>query len=295
MTSIDDIIKNLSKQSFSQLHPRIKRNETGELRILKILAEKGQLNQKEIAKLTSGSYPYFDRWGVKSRLDGGGNFLGLIPCEFVQSVKKNEKETKYELTFKGLLAILSEKKLEDIDLFKRYKKFLRHLNNDPKILRWSVDFIKTEIALILAHNAIQGIDWSKFKYVKNYWGDFKVYDDRVVQKFFIDKIFRSNEEYVSLQRDYLKLFFILDKVVDTLHCTFNSEWYAGIEINNTLRLCVDRWYLFIDKYKYGRYPIRDGWEYIDEHTFFDEEYWHKRCHRPMIDADRILRNEGYLK
>ena len=267
-------------------------------RILKNIAKEGFLSITKIAEKTNApsySKDPFDRCAVKSKVEGSSRFFGLEPAEYVYSIKINKKETKFGLTIKGICAVLPEVKFEEIFIVKKYRKFLHNLTDDNKIVNWSMKFIETEITLILAYNFIQGIDWTKFKYVKNYWNDFKEYDDRVVQKFFIDKIFRTHPEYVLIQRDYLKLFFILDKCTESINCSFNSDWHAGIEINNPIRLHVDRWYLFIDRYKHGRFPIRDNWEHVDENIFFDREFWLKSCHRPMIEANKILKNEGYQK
>jgi len=289
---LDSELSSLSNELF----PRLDENH---YRILKNIAKEGFLSIKEISDRTS-EWRYttdpIKRWRVKHKILGATKYIGLEPNEFIYSIKKNKKETKYGLTLKGFCAILSKTSFEGIYIVKKYREFLRTLTNDKKIRDWGIEFIKKEIALILSYNIIQGLDWTNFKYVREYWNDFKVYDQQVVQKFFINKIFRTEPTYVSIQREYLKLFYILDKCTSSINCTFNSEWYAEpLEINDPLRLYIDRWYLFIDKYKHGRYPSPDKWEEVDVVTSFDMEFWKKKCYRPMIDASRILKKEGYAK
>ncbi|MDE2588884.1 MAG: hypothetical protein KGL95_04385, partial [Patescibacteria group bacterium] len=98
--NIDTVLSICSREVFSGL-------ESGEYRILSILAKNGPLNQKEMGILASKYASSFDRWGVKKRLNGSLYFIGLIPCDYVQTIKINKKETKYGLTVKGLLVVLS--------------------------------------------------------------------------------------------------------------------------------------------------------------------------------------------
>jgi len=285
-------LSSLSSELFGEL-------EENDYRILKNIAEEGFLSIKEISDRTS-AWRYTEdpikRWKVKHKIIGSTKYIGLEPNEFVYSIKKNKKETKYGLTLKGLCAILSETSFEGIYIVKKYREFLLTLTDDKKIRDWGIEFIKYEIALILSYNVDQGLNWTNLKYVREYWNDFKLYDDPVVQKFFINKIFRTKPTYVSIQRKYLKLFYILDKCTSRINCSFNSEYYEEpLEINDPLRKYIDRWYLFIDKYKHGRYPSPDKWEEVDERTSFDREFWKKKCYRPMIEANRILKKEGYTK
>lgn len=294
MTFIDDIITNSSKAIFSNLY------ETGELRILRILAERGTLNQKEIGELTNfGAWISFDRWGVKRRLEGKGTFLGLIPYEFIYGVKRNQKETQYELTLKGLLAILSEKKLEEVYLIKRYKRFLRQLNNDPKILRWAIDFIKSEIALILYHNYLKGFDWTKLMITRRYWHEFKQYDHDVIKNFFIDTTFLDEQNFTHydiVKDQYLKNFFILDACTSPITLGQTRNWYEDeLEFEESFRKYVDRWYMYIDVHKMSRRLLGPEINRKDVVPYYDEEFWYEERKYPQEQAEIELQKKGFKK
>lgn len=136
--------------------------------ILSILAKNGPLNQKEIGILASKYASSFDRWGVKKRLNGSLYFLGLIPCDYVQIIKINKKETKYGLTVKGLLAVLYQTRFEDIYLIKRFSEFLKKWTTDSKWIDYTLNYIKYEISYFLFYNHVQGIGWTKFRFLQDY-------------------------------------------------------------------------------------------------------------------------------
>lgn len=160
--NIDTVLSICSKDVFSGL-------EYGENRILSILAKNGPMNQKEIGILASKYASSFNRWGVKKRLNGSSfHFFGLIPCNYVQTIQINKKETKYGLTVKGLLAVLSQTKFEDIFLIKRFLEFLKEWTSDPKWIDYTLNYIKYEISYLLFYNYIQGIGWTKFRFLKDY-------------------------------------------------------------------------------------------------------------------------------
>jgi len=95
----DKIMTQTVEQIFSNL-------EEGQIPIIQLIAENGPLNSKQIGKITSRFTQGFDRWGVKKRIEGSTQFLGLIPHDFLKKKKINLKESRYELTLKGIFASL---------------------------------------------------------------------------------------------------------------------------------------------------------------------------------------------
>jgi len=210
------------------------------------------MNVTELGKKTSApkySYHGLTRWGVKSRLYGSNKYLGLIPNQFVSPIKINKKEIRYTLTLKGLCTILAKTDFERIFIVKKYREFLKSFTKNKNMLKWSMDFIKSEIKLVLYYNYLKGLNLTKFKQLRLYWDEFKSYDDKVIQSFFLDiKFLDKYGYYEEIKKEYLKLFFILD------HTTHPIEWgvkhdfaYDYPEFKDPLRKFVDRWFLYIDQ------------------------------------------------
>lgn len=287
-----------SKSVFSGL-------DDGDYKILRILAQRGPLNQKEIGMKTSiGSKISFDRWGVRKRLEGTINFVGLIPNEFVYAVKRNHKEVRYELTLKGLLAILAENEheqvyFEQVYLIQRYKRFLRRYNNDPQIIRWAIDFIKSEIALILYYNYARGFDWTRLMITKRYWNDFKKYDHNVIRNYFVDTNFFNEQKstgYYIIKNEYLKNFFILDECTEPIPLGETKDWYQDdLEFKESFRKYVDRWYQYIDDHKLSQRMLGPSLTTKDIVPYYDGEFWSQERKEPQKQAYIELRKKGFKK
>ncbi len=202
--NVDEILATTSREIFNGL-------EFGQQRILRILAEKGSLNLKELGKLTSHrrTFTGFDRWGCKKRLEGSFKFSGLVPNNYVLKIRRNKKETRYGLTLKGFLACLSFLKFEEIYLVDRYTKILSRYTSDKNKVGNILNYIKHEIAYLLYFNYIQGINWLKFRFLKQYIEKQRVHDDKgnFNLYFEIDKSLVDEEQrliFESLQREYGK-------------------------------------------------------------------------------------------
>ena len=201
---IDQIVSDSSYEIFSDL-------EIGEQRILKFIGTKGPMNLTELGKLTTkGTVNGFDRWGCKKRLEGTTLLIGLIPYDYIIKIKINKKETKYGLTLKGLLALLSLVKFEEIYLVDRYTKILSKYTADTDKVQTILNFIKHEIAYLLYFTYIQGINWRKFRFLKKYIeqsrtdvkANFHLYfevDDTSLPE-------RDKSSFLKLQREYGKLY-----------------------------------------------------------------------------------------
>lgn len=158
---MDNLLSTTSNEIFSHL-------ECGQKRIIEILAKSEPLNLTEIGELTSKFTIGFDRWGVKDRIYGSDKFHGLIFMDYVYKFKINKKETKYGLTIKGLLAALRTVKFNQLYLIKRYEQFLNNYTNKQDLIQRILLYIKSEIAYLLYCNYIQGINWTKFRFLKSY-------------------------------------------------------------------------------------------------------------------------------
>lgn len=221
-------------------------------RILQNLAKYGPMNATELGKKTSApkyTYHPFTRWGVKSRLYGSNKYLGLIPNQFVSPIKINKKEIRYTLTLKGLCAILAKTDFERIFIVKKYREFLRRFTKDKNMLKWSMDFIKSEIKLILYYNYIKGLNLTKYKQLTPYWDEFKSYDEKVIQLYFQNTKFLDKYGYYNeIKKEYLKLFFILDYTTHPIEWGVKHDFvYDYPEFKDPLRKYVDRWFLFIEQ------------------------------------------------
>lgn len=292
--NLDDTLSKLSRRIFSSLTER-------DYRILKILAKEGALNQKEIGIRTSRGYTYsgFDRWGVKRRLNKTATSIGLIPCDYVYTIKVNNKETKYALTLKGILAVLKEIEFEKIKAVKDYKKFLRKSNNNETIIEWSIDFIKYEIALILYYNYIRGFDWTRLKTLRSYWHEFKVYGERVIRTYIVDLQNTERdiqESYDTYVHNYLTRFFLLNECTKPIEFFVSRDDDPFYTLNQMpeFRDYVDRWYLYIDMQKIGvpAFDIHSNRE--DLIQYYDEEFWHEERKEAMKNANQIYANAKHL-
>ena len=203
--NLDWIIENASVAIFSNL-------EEGESRIIKILAEKGPQNSKQIGKDTSKYANGFDRWGVKARIEGSSKFEGLVVNDYLYKKKVNKKETKYFLTLKGLFASLFSVKFENNYLVKNYRKKLEKKIIDEKIIGWLLNYIKCEIGLILYFVEIQGLDWTRFKQTRLFIHNLKQSSNEILFPFYCNRrLIKPNQktEYEFIKNEYLNLVIIL--------------------------------------------------------------------------------------
>lgn len=282
---IDEILTESSRKLFGKL-------DDEDIRILYILARQGWLNQKEIGEKTERYAISFDRWGVKKRFNGTIHFLGLIPNHYVFEHKKNNKEKLYGITFKGLLAVLSVLRFEEIYLVKRFAQLLHHLDDRQNLTSWALEFIKYEMGLILYHNNIKGLDWTRYKVLRQYWDNFKSYNVNTIQNLFLDVPFMNKGElevYDILKREYLTLFFILDK------CTSTIEWNSENtdQVNEKFlgfRSFVDKWYKYIDAYSLTDYSAIQDIHRSDQSGYYDEEFWFQERKEPQKRANRIFKD-----
>jgi len=297
MISVDDILQVTSGEVFGlrNTHYRILRN----------IAKHGSLSLTELGKMTSApdyTYHPYKRWGVRSRLDGSNKYLGLIPNQYVYPIPINKKETRYALTLKGLCAILPKMKFEKIFIVKEYKKFLREFTKDENLIKWSMGFIKFEIALILFHNYIKGLNLTKFKQLKKYWEEFKKYDQRTIDVFFIypDFLYPYDEfkkrgigNYNEVVKEYLKLFFILDLTTTTIKWGKLRDSKLGFPDykHDSLRKHVDMWYLFIDfilPQQKVAIELNDGIQSLAQS--FNQDWWNTEQKALRKEAKNIVKN-----
>lgn len=143
-----------------------------EKRILKYLALEGPMNLSELSQHTT-KYAYsLDRWSLKKHLEGSPRFMGLIPYEYVSPIQKNKKETRYELTTKGVLASLSFTSLEKIIAYQDYLKLLRHYFPHDGIENFIKEFVTEFIKLVLFWHYLSGINLTKLKSSGSYFSNF---------------------------------------------------------------------------------------------------------------------------
>lgn len=269
------------------------------LRILKILAKHGFLNQKEIGHQASFYYPSdpLFRWEVKKRLEGSYKHLGLIPNEFVYSINKNKKEKLYGLTIKGIMALMPVMNLEKIHSVIEFRKMLVKFNKKRRITDWAFKWIKLEMALILYYNYSRGLDLTRFKKIRTYIDKYKKYDHDTIQTFFVNTQFMNKKDrirYDSIQKNYWTYFFILDELTDKIPWGETREYFEPKEYENNFRMFVDRWYEYIDMHKISASPVREDWERNDLLDYYDEELWREEIKEPRRDAYRILKKFKYV-
>jgi len=295
MKNSDHFLKISSKKVFENL-------KESDYRILQAIAKNGFLSLTEIGEKTSHykyTYNSFDRWGVKARFTESNQSIGLITNEYVYKTKINKKESKYSLTLKGLLAVLSKMDFENIFLIKRYRKFLKTQTNDKRIIQFAMDFIKIEIALILSYNWGRGLNLTKFKSFQYYWQEFKQYNENTVQTFFLSSWSLMSEDhrerYENIKKEYLKLFFILDG------CTTPVSWldidnytYEKKKHNKKLRRIIDSWYLFIDRFDITKEISGQDWKRTDLSPYYDVEFWIEETKEPNKEAHKILKNNKFI-
>jgi len=174
--------------------------EEEERRILKYLALHGPLNLSELSQYTTKYAHSLDRWSLKKHLYGSSRFIGLIPYEYVSLTKKNKKETKYELTTKGVLAALPFVRLEENV---RYQKFVIELKEEldhKEIEVFIKKFVTEFINLILQWHHISGVNLKKLKSSEQYFMNF-IDDVRKVQSVNINtsQIFLQSEFFYTIR------------------------------------------------------------------------------------------------
>lgn len=293
---INPLLRESSRKVFSGL------DETYS-RILIIIGTHGTLNQREIGDKTNDYAQGFDRWLVKNRLEGSKQHFGLIKYEFVYRAEINRKERRYGLTTKGLLALLAWKKFENISIVKRYRQFLYRIIPDKKIITWSIDFIKHEIALILCYNYLRGLDLTRFKSLQLYWDSFKKYDNNVIDNFFLNKTLMGTDEssvYEQIKNQYMKLYSILDLTTFPLYWKHNTNYYyhKASDPKELFRRYVDGWYRHISMYEIEERPADFDLKRDDLRGLYDIDLHERRDWKIDVNdawsfVSYDLEKEGY--
>ncbi len=181
-----------------------------EKRILKYLSLKGPMNQKELAKYTERGASSLDRWSLKKHLEGTTRFMGLIPYEYVSTIQHNKKETRYELTTKGILASIAIIPLKENITFKKYvdsvSNYLPSKGSNTFIKKSVTEFIK----LLLVWHHIHGVNLTKQKYSANYYMEF-FENIRKTSKIKMNHIQTKEEnEFFNIMKNCITNFTVID-------------------------------------------------------------------------------------
>jgi hypothetical protein len=225
---VDSILQVTSKQVFSNL-------EDYHYLILKRIAKQGPQSARELEEF-GFRYPAsgnFDRWSLARRLEGSTHFIGFIPNDYVYKFEINKKESRYGLSIKGLMAILSRVKFEKIFYVKRYSQFLRHYVKETNKVEWMLNYIKHEIAYVLYYNYLQGLNWTKFHYLKSYLNEFKRLHKPM--ELFVDKNLLRDEQQIDfeeIKKEYLKFFYTIYLIFPDVSVS-DENWKKVTGIMNT--------------------------------------------------------------
>lgn len=183
-----------------------------EKRILKYLALKGPMNLSELSQHTTKFAYRLDRWSLKKHLQGSSRFMGLIPCEYVSPIQKNKKETKYELTTKGVLASLSFTSLEKIIAYQDYRKLLRNVFPHEGIENFIKEFVTEFIKLVLFWHYLSGIDLTKLKSSGSYFSNFIEGIRRLQEISITQSQISENPEFSRIVRNCIIYSVIIDLI-----------------------------------------------------------------------------------
>ncbi len=285
--NIDEQLPALSRQNFYYL-------ESGELRIIKFIAKSGPLNLSEIGELTSKYTMGFDRWGVVKRLEGSTQFGGLVKQNYLYKFQINKKESKYGLTVKGLLATLRMSRFDKIYLVKQYRKFLKKYTQDEQKLECIFDYIKSEIFILLYHNQLQGVDWTKFRYLKSYFDKRRstLFHHERYLDLEIEPPFWGNQEkekYDDVRGHYFKSFKLCHDLIDSKNIESSKTIYDKLvtKLNTPqeikckmmekviLYVAVTLWYQYVDSFELRNEVIKMIEGYLISHgkSPFKDNVW----------------------
>jgi len=300
-------LNGLSKENFLYL-------EVGEQRIIGFIAEFGPMSITQIGEKTKRFANGFDRWGVRKRLEGSWWFKGLIKQDYVYEFKINKKESRYGLTVKGLLAALRFRDLEKIYLVREYVKFLKKYTRDVEKLKLIFKYIQFEIAFLLYHNLLQGVDWTRFRYLKAYLRNRRAnstYPDNFLDLeiepyYWKDPVtgrdYPEPNHYTSLRDAYLRLhqqcyekigFEKAKEVYDKLIIKKNTSQQIKSKIMEVVILNIGTtlWYEYIDSFELSNKTVDMVEDYLQINAKDPYQYW-PRAIRGNEVKDRILSIAG---
>jgi len=111
------------------------------------------------------------RWSVARRLNGSKKIDGLIPFDLVYP--HHEENTyhdmyRYYLTIKGIFASLYEVDFNSINSFNWYFDYANNIFNDKKLLKFTKNFIYSQIIFFLYVHKIKGIQLTKLVNTSSY-------------------------------------------------------------------------------------------------------------------------------
>jgi hypothetical protein len=303
--NIDNILSKVSTKVFSNL-------EIGQRRIIRILALKSPLNMREIGKYTSKYTIGFDRWGVKKRLEGTRNFIGLIPADYIIKISANEKESKYGLTIKGLFASLCNTIFEKNYLVKEYESFLATTGmKDSKLANWGIQLVKYEIALILYYAKAQGLDWTRFKQLRLYIHELKQNSRELLRPFYMNmELLNYNDEqneFEEIKEQYFRLISTVHMITeisgkDILYPFDRIENYNDLDEDGRSKMDslknIRDWYYNM-YFTHLKIPpifdldLLDKLEYISERGSEEPDAQYYSQLPKIKEISKMLRNHGY--
>lgn len=240
-------------------------------RIIKSLTENGMMNLDELGKKTSGYAIGYDRWGVKTRLDGSSRFMGLIPKDYIKKNQINKKETKYTLTTKGIISALKFVDFKKIINVKQYEKFLQTIANDDSLVHQIMSYVECEIKLIVYHAFMNGINWSKLislnHILETSKNELMKFDYNLPESNFDEKEKRT---YLQFCETYNLLWKNVFEEIPFAHNSPRTKYqlkkYTKLELekNEILNSLCFRWYLFLDSdfIKLNKMTVHDCYLYV---------------------------------
>ena len=223
-----------------QMSEKVFRLPDEEKGIIHTIAENGPSIISKIAEKTSNYGKWeCNRWAVKKRIDGTGDFIGLKECEYV--IEKDHKTRiqgkdgkEYFLSTKGMFASLAKLSLNQIYLYKNYMNFIKRIleysiqqkNNtyineqDRLIVKCLMhickNFVKFRILTFLVWHDLTRKDLQKLRSSQWYINDFFEREDEFLYKKIPkhisetkDKkykgIFRNNQAYTKLFQSLVEI------------------------------------------------------------------------------------------
>lgn len=230
-------------------------------------------SQTEISRVTEHAEKEFRmrRRIMVKRLRGTNRIMGLIPTGYVYEKKEDKHrfkkdESTFHLTFKGMLAILSNgMSIKKNHLFKNYINVISDLLDNKKIVKFIEEYFILQIHVFLLWHYLAGIQLKKQKEHEIYFHEFfkklEMSDFEIFAQNIIGKKIKTGEkkEYDVIRKiflDYATSSYIIRTLKEEDVIPSSTTFLEWKEVNSDLSIGEIP---YSNRHKYELHRLIDFW------------------------------------
>jgi len=234
--------------------------------VLQKISEHSSIHQYAIGKKNPG---YCDRFVVGRRLPLllDNDFIRNRPPEEFRNTGKDK--VTYSCTLKGIIAVLRDKKFEEIKIVQDYfDEFRKIIKNYPILIDLSILYAKCQIAIELLWAKL-----NKLNYIESYDFNEMFFEEATNHHIQIGILGQANDndlsDYEYVLGWYWALKHIIFKYIKKIYRKVLPEIYLNEDIKHIIKSLKEKGQDPVKSFLV-RYLLKDWGLYLDLKSFFDE-------------------------